>query len=443
MTAPQAGRWPGDRAIATRCRRRRGSILLLASFALIALVGLMALTIECGALMAERRRAQAIADAAAFAAACDLTYNYGFNSGSDPQGAAMASALATAASSGYANDGSTSVVTVNIPPLSGDSAGLAGYAEVLVSYNQPRMLSASLGSGPLTVTARSVARGRRRPFPVAFLALEPILPGSLTIAANAGVSATGGSVIVNSSSLQGAVLAPNASISAPSVDLAGDSLALLNGQVDAPVKTGVTPTPDPLAYLSAPDPTTLTNQNASLLDICGTRTIALQPGVYHGGIRIAGTASVTMAPGIYYMAGGGFTVGASASVQGSGLTIVNAPILPTDAISIAATGNIQLSPPTSGLYSGVTIMQPPELIPLSLGINPTLAITANGSQGSTFSVSGTIYAPSSNMALAANGTAKVGSQVICRMATIAGNGDLRIDWDLNTALAPLPVKLVE
>jgi hypothetical protein len=352
----------------------------------------MALTLECGTLMAERRNAQAIADAAAMAAACDLTYNFGFNSGLDSQGSAVASALATAAASGYTNDGTTSTVTVNIPPLSGDYVGQSGYAEVIVLHSQPRAFSAIFGSTALPVTARSVARGSWQPFPIAFLALE---------------------------------------------------LALLNGPINAPINTGVTPTPDPLSYLSPPNPNTLPVQRSSLLDLSLNQTVTLQPGIYYGGIRIAGTANVTMSPGIYYMAGGGFTVATLGTVTGTGVTIVNAPILPTDAISIAASGNFNITPPTTGLYAGISIMQPPELINLPLNLNPPLSIAANSLLSGKFSLGGTIYAPNSIMTLAANAQAQVGSQVICRMAVIAGNGNLQINWNNNTARQPLPVKLVE
>jgi hypothetical protein len=426
-----------------RKSRRRGSVLLVSAVLMVALVGLMALTLECGSLMAERRHAQAIADASAMAAACDLTYNFGFNAGLDPQGTARASALATASSSGYANDGVISTVTVNIPPLTGDFAGQAGYAEVLVLYNQQRGLSGIFGSGVLPVTARGVARGTWQPFSTAFLALEPALPAALTVALNASMTVVNGSVIVDSSSLLSTAIALNASITAPVVNLTGNDLTLLNGPINATINTGVAPTPDPLSYLSPPNISSLPVQQSSLLSISLSQPMTLNPGVYYGGIRIAGTANVTMNPGIYYMAGGGFTVAAAASVTGNGVTIVNAPILPTDAISIAATGSLTLTPPTTGLYAGITIMQPPELISLPLNLNPTLTIAANSLIGGSFSLAGTIYAPDSIMALAANANAKVGSQIICRMAAIAGNGNLQIDWTNNTARATLPVKLVE
>ena len=426
-----------------RSRRRRGSILLLAAVSMVALVGLMALTLECGSLMAERRRAQAIADASAFAAACDLTYNYGFNAGLDPAGTGKASALATAAASGYGNDGSTSTVTVNIPPQSGSYAGQAGYAEVLVLYNQTRAFSSLFGAGPLPVTARAVARGRWGTFATAFLALEPALPASLTVALNAGLTITNGTAVVDSNSLLSTVVALNARINVPTLNVTGNALGLLNGQVNGTMTTGVVPMDDPLAYLQPPNPSSLSVQRSTLLSVSGTQTLSLQPGIYYGGIRIAGSASVTMAPGTYYMAGGGFTVAAAGSVVGLGVTIINAPILPTDAITIAATGNVRITPPTSGLYQGISIMQPPELVSLPLSLNPTLTITANSLLGGSFSIAGTIYAPASIMALAANGNAQVGSQVIARMAAIAGNGAVNINWGQNTALTPYPVKLVE
>ena len=143
------------------------------------------------------------------------------------------------------------------------------------------------------------------------------------------------------------------------------------------------------------------------------------------------------------MAGGGFNVSGAASVSGSGVTIINAPILPTDAITIAATGSFSITPPSSGIYQGISIMQPPELINLPLNINPTLTLAANSLLGGTFSLGGTVYAPSSLLAITANANAKVGAQVICRMASFAGNGSLQICWDQNTARIPLPVKLVE
>src|SRR5262249_36295909 len=113
----------------------------------------LAVTVDLGFLLVERRHAQATADAAALAAASDIYANNGST------GTASASALGVASANGYTNDGTTSNVTVNIPPLSGNFIGQAGYVEVIVTWYQKRGFSGILGSGPIPVSARAVARG--------------------------------------------------------------------------------------------------------------------------------------------------------------------------------------------------------------------------------------------------------------------------------------------
>src|SRR5207245_6789505 len=121
--------------------------------------GVLASTLDGGLLLNESRHAQVVADAAAIAAAADLFENSAINGGTDPSGTALASALATAKANGYANDGVTSIVTVNIPPQSGDYVGKNFFAEVIVQYNMTRGFSAIWGKGTLPVTARAVASG--------------------------------------------------------------------------------------------------------------------------------------------------------------------------------------------------------------------------------------------------------------------------------------------
>ncbi|HZT79695.1 MAG TPA: pilus assembly protein TadG-related protein, partial [Gemmataceae bacterium] len=90
--------------------RRRGAVAVLVAVCLTVLMGVVALSIDGGLLLQERRRAQATADAAALAAADDLFKNYNTNLGKDPSGSAAASARTVAKANGYSNDGTTSVV---------------------------------------------------------------------------------------------------------------------------------------------------------------------------------------------------------------------------------------------------------------------------------------------------------------------------------------------
>src|SRR5271169_2963692 len=96
--------------------RRAGAVIAWLVVCLSVIVAIVALGMDGGRLMEERRAVQAAVDAAALAAANDLYANYQQNQGTDPNGTASAAALASAQSNGYANDGSASVVTVHIPP---------------------------------------------------------------------------------------------------------------------------------------------------------------------------------------------------------------------------------------------------------------------------------------------------------------------------------------
>src|SRR4051812_27846547 len=101
--------------------KRRGSVAVLIAIALIAIISIVAISIDGGVLIDDPRKVQAAADAAALAAAADL-YNQLLAGvkGNDASGTAAASARTTAAGNGYDNDGTTNLVTVNIPPKSGN-----------------------------------------------------------------------------------------------------------------------------------------------------------------------------------------------------------------------------------------------------------------------------------------------------------------------------------
>src|SRR5262249_21761606 len=139
--------------------RRRGTVVVVVALCLTGLLGVLAIAFDGGILQAERRHAQATADAAAMAAASVLYQKYPQYNGVDSDGSAKNAALDIASANGHPNDGTNSIVRVTLPPASGPYQGLAGYAEVLVTFNQPRSFSTIFGSGTIPVRARAVARG--------------------------------------------------------------------------------------------------------------------------------------------------------------------------------------------------------------------------------------------------------------------------------------------
>src|SRR5262249_18212732 len=135
-------------------RPRRGTIAVLVAVCLTMMLSVVALSVDGGLLLTDRRHAQTTADAAAMAAATVLYDNYPNYPGKGPRKEATDAAVAVAAANGYSNDHVPSNVVVNIPPQTGPYTGKDGYVEVIVEYQQERAFSAIFGSGTLPVKAR-------------------------------------------------------------------------------------------------------------------------------------------------------------------------------------------------------------------------------------------------------------------------------------------------
>ena len=394
---------------------RRGTALAILGVSLVLIFSVMALSLDGGLMMAEHRHARTVADASAYAAAGLLYQNYSIGQGLDTNGTSKSIALAIAAGNGYANDGVTSTVTVNIPPLSGNFSGKSGYAEVIVSYNLPKCFSAIWGSGTLTVGARSVARGAIPDPNIGFLLLDPTMPDSLSMTGNAGVNVTNGSVIIDSNNSEAVRSTGNAQVIASKINITGSGYSVPSGAFQGTVKTGVAPTPDPLAHLPVPSTSGMTVQSTSQLTLTGgSQTI--WPGVYTGGISLTGNGSITMMPGIYYLNGGGLSATGGGSISGSGVMIYNAPSSSSDSISLTGNGNINLTPPTSGIYAGISIYQ-------ARTATAPLSLTGNGA----INITGGIYAAAAAATLTGNGGTNVeGSFFIADSARLTGNGQINV-----------------
>jgi Flp pilus assembly protein TadG len=421
--------------LANSHKARRGAIAVMTALTLVPLLGIAAIALEGGLLLENRRRTQAAADASALAAADDLYKNYGSNNGLDINNSAKTSALKNAAANGYTNDGVTSTVQVHIPPLSGGSIGQPGYAEVTVQLNQPRFFSAIWDSTPIAVTARSVARGRWGAINHAIILLDPTKQGSLASTGNGAVSVTGASIVVDSNSAQAATASGNGVVSAPEFDITGSpgEGTVGNGSFSGTLKSGQKPLPDPLSYLPAPDPNKLQLQQSGPLQISGPQIVTLQPGVYKGGISISGPSTVTLMPGIYYLDGGGFSSTGQAIITGLGVMLYNAPTTSTDTIKIAGQGLITITPPTSGVYQGISLFQ-------DRTSTAPLSITGNGSLNMT----GTFYAAKATLNIAGNGVQNtIGSQYISYDLSLAGNGAINVIWNANLTARGRNIGLIE
>jgi len=380
------------------------------AISLVPMVGVMALLLDGGLLLTEQRHARSVADTAAMAAAYSLYTNYSVNQGLDRSGAAKTAALNNAAGNGYANDGTTSVVTVNIPPKSGPKVGKPGYVEVLVQNNQAKLFSAIWGQGTMSVTARAVARGITSPSGPAILLLDPSMKDSLDVTGNGNITAVGGSIVVDSSDPEAGKITGNGNVTATNINFTGSYQTTGQGTFNGTVKTGVAAMADPLANLPVP------SQPPAPI---GNTSTTLNPGTYAGGIQITGQGSVTLTPGIYYMQGGGFSITGQGSVTGSGVMIYNAPAKKSDQVQLTGQGNLTLTPPTSGTYSGISMFQ---------DRNSAAAVKITGNGG--MNVTGAIYSAGAEVDLTGNGAVNVdvvGSQIIANNMKVTGNGSVQVN----------------
>jgi hypothetical protein len=436
---------------------RRGVVAVIVVVSLVVLLSVVALAGDGGQALAERRNAQAAADAAAMSAASDLFSNWQANSGYDSGGSAVKAAQTAAAQQGY----STSNIAVNVQTSSsssvkyqgGPNQGQAlpqGYVEAIITYSQPANFSTVFGSGPVTVTARAVAAASWV-FAPPVVVLNQTANKSLFLGSGDGtIYVPNNPVYVNSShpnamyDFQGT---SNVTMQAPQYNVVGGASSGFNYYsnptfpANGYLRTGTRPIPDPLGLIPAVDPTTLPTQNLASLYNSATDTYNLQPGRYIGGIDIESgpplflpaTSNVTMAHGVYYMDGGGFTYNGSGNITApdgisqASVMIYNgaygASATPgTVNINTSGAVNLQPLPASYGLKQGITIFQD-----RTMASQPDLTIFHTTGSVSPWNITGCIYAPKALVTVARNnGDISVGSQFISDRLNLLGTGNMTI-----------------
>jgi hypothetical protein len=416
MTAPPIGRRPA----------RPGKVLVWVVLSLAVIVGIVAINLDGGRLLEERRRTQAAADAAALAAGADLYENYWTNKGQDSNGTAQAAAVKSAASNGLP----ASAVTVNIPPKSGTFAGQAGYVEVIIKSSIGATFGRIFTHQDLPVVGRGVARGE--PLKIGLILLAPSGAGAF-LNKSLAFTMINSPIIVNSSD-PAAYDQPTFGVAIASrYDITGgynnSGGALLLGKM----RTGVPPTPDPLAFLPVPSTNGATVRSAAPLTVNSLLPTILKPGIYQGGIHIKSLSIVVMQPGVYIMQGGGFKVDSLATVTALEVMVYNTTGgFASGPITIA--GNVVMTAPLSGIYQGISFFQDRNLAaPITMsGIGLTV-------------LTGVIYAaqaPVSLSGLAGVGLDVLGGAYVVNSLTVQGVGSVNIDLKLNPPRIP-DVRLVE
>ncbi|HLY14071.1 MAG TPA: pilus assembly protein TadG-related protein [Candidatus Limnocylindrales bacterium] len=464
------------RATIARCASRfrprpggEGQVVVLFALALLVILGVTALVFDVGQNFVDRRKEQDVADAAALAAARYIQACPAPQSAANCP-AAVNAAVALASSQGYV-DGQASVhVTVKIPPgPETEFAGIPGTVEVNINSTRGSFFSGvfgmtSQGTGALAVAQNSSGYT----LPYSLLALDPTSCGTNKITGTGGVT-VGGTVHVDSNcSSQAVLLSGQGVLTAPECDVVGQ-VQTSGGATDncATTPSGVTVFGDPLRELPAPP---LPGAPAAVVKISGGNkpipagcpgsntpataaspaacafpasysgyVFRLYPGFYPGGLNFA-AGTFYLEPGIYWLGGGGYTQngsGATVTSVAAGGTTLGGGVLfylsqdPDPTIQAGCTttpggpgcfsgwsmngsaANLQLIGIASGPYENMVLF-------VDRGF-ANASVSLNGSTTS-FSITGTIYAPTALIKVNGSGATSFSAQIITYDVQVNGSG---------------------
>jgi Flp pilus assembly protein TadG len=474
-----------------RFRHESGQILLLASIAMVVLLGFAALSVDLGLLYSVRRRMQTAADGAAIAGATALRDGQDYTK----------AAADVATINGFTDSQNNVAVTVGEPTLPSPYPSGVTYVEVDITQTVPTYFMRVLGNKSMKVGARAVSGAVAGPACV--YALDPTHSNTFSLTGNSSVTAHCG-VIDDSTSSSGLSLTGNITLKATSIGTVGSSFSKSGNITISPQPvSNLAALPDPLsgrAQSAAPSVGTCTQQSG----VAGSKsysgnigTLTVPTGVYNGGISVSGNVtSVTFPAGNYgnnisFNGNGGNLVfnpgqyqnggsGDSITLNGNTATTFNAgtytfcgavDIIGNSAVTlppgkyfggIKITGNAQvtfspgtyilagatgysyapinltgnetatLSAPTSGTFEGFLFFQDPTVAAGSAGA------TIVGNSSSTFD--GIVYFPSTAITYVGNSGGSGYTILIGYTISVTGNSSFTIGNDYSSLADGAPIK---
>lgn len=332
-------------------RNEQGSTAVVMAISLPVIIGVAALMTETGYWRLEKSRLQDTADMAALAG------GYQFIIANDINKSKLA-VFADASDNSFKSD--RGAITVNIPPTSGDYAGLDA-VEVEIRQEIPTFMSNLFLEDSVIANVKAVAiLGGATGGTSCVLSLET---NGTTINAQGSVdlNLNGCGIHSNSTSSRAIDVGGNFNINADCAAAAGGiefsgSASFNFDECSAPLEN-VAPVTDPYADVDVP-----ANIPANCSNVTQTgngknrRTIFPNPSgniVRFCGNNISLRGETQLAPGTYIFDGVNIDFGGGAALRGDGVTL----IFMNDAELQGINGNntLDLSAPTTGPYAGIVL----------------------------------------------------------------------------------------
>jgi len=365
-----------------RRRSESGQSVILVVMMMTGILGFGALAVDIGYFQSLRRKMQTAADAAALAAARELSSgnSTNCNSGSNCYTAATNDATTNGFTAGTSG-GTTTTVTIGAPQ-SGPFAGSSNTIQVTISQSTPSFLLAAIGNRTVTISASAIASPGGQP--ACIYALDPSASGAIQAVGNIDITSACG-MLDDSSSSSAVSATGNITIDTP-IGVVGNYSFTGNISVSPTPVTGIAVQSDPLSGLVAPTVGSCDYTNYSQT---GNLNLTINHGVYCGGITLVGNVNLTLNPGTYIINGGGISVTGNSTMTGTGVTIYLTGTSATyKGITITGNNATTLSAPTTGTYAGILFFQDRTITGTTASNNPN---NLTGNSSSVFT--GALYFP--------------------------------------------------
>jgi Flp pilus assembly protein TadG len=315
--------------------------------------------------------------------------------------------------------------TANSAPVAG-GVSVTGTASGSVDTRFMKVL----GFSSITLAVRSVALATSDGLGCV-LALNTGASGAITIQGSSSVTLASCSVYDNSAHSTALVAGGSSSLSAYSIGIVGGVSNTSNITTTQGIHTNSNPVADPYANDSYPAPSgNCQNQPP----IHNTRT--LSPG-FMCGLTLNGNADVTLNPGIYYIGQGGLNVTGTATMSGSGVTLVfTSSNGHYGSATINGGATVNLTAPTFGPTTGIVIFG---------DRNMPSGTTFDFNGGATQYLGGAVYVPKGAIQYAGGASSSSGcTQIIGDTVKFTGNSSVAINCSsLKTKpFSPTTVRLI-
>ena len=325
-----------DRGLAL-LRDRRGGTAIIFALAMPAVVGAAAVSLEYVSASNNRAKMQATADAAALAAARELSLaqNSSSNAGTVAQNYARSELALSLKNLTFTVE--TNVIDNNTS------------VQVKISTSYQPIVARIVGQDAMAVKVEAVARISAG-YPICLLGLDESMPGTVHLESEARLTAPKCAIYSDSKNVQGVQAVQNAVVSAALICSAGGKVGS-NANFNPTPITDCPIVKDPLASRPAPPVGDCVATNKTV----DGQTVTLYPGTYCGGLTVTKDARVRLSPGVYVIKDGPLTVDRGASFQGTNvgfyLTGKGATML------LGSETSISLTAPKDGPLAGILLFE--------------------------------------------------------------------------------------